>query len=96
VRTLALASQETAKAMRGLVRQNRAQAALVGEAAGSAQKILAGLDAHLRNLSNEAQMMTAAAEEAGRTVSRASTDLSALDGEVQRTLSLPQRPARAA
>ena len=96
VRTLARASHQTAKEMRALVKQSRANAAGAVEEAAASQKILAGLEMHLRNLSNEAEMMAAAAEAGTRALSRMSSSLDATDGEVQRTRRLPQRRRRAA
>ena len=96
VRTLAQSSQRTAKDIRQLVKQSREQSAGGVEEAATLKKILGDLDLHLRNLSNDAEMIAGAVEEGGRALSRASADLDAVDGEVQRTLTLPQRTVRAA
>ena len=96
VRLLAQSSQQTAREIRGLVAQSRSRSADGLIEAETLKRIIADLDEHLRNLSNGNEMIAAAVEAGGRAVSRATTDLNAVDGEVQRTLSLPQRTARAA
>jgi methyl-accepting chemotaxis protein len=96
VRTLALSSQETTKEIRTLVAAARARSAGGVEGALSVQKILTELDANLRNLSTEAEMIAGAVEDGGRALSRAASDLDAVDGQVQRSLALPQRRGRAA
>jgi methyl-accepting chemotaxis protein len=96
VRTLALSSQETTKEIRALVGAARARSEGGVEGALSVQKILTELDANLRNLSTEAEMIAGAVEDGGRALSRAASDLDAVDGQVQRSLALPQRRARAA
>jgi methyl-accepting chemotaxis protein len=96
VRTLAKSSQDTAHQIRALVGEARAQSQDGLAEAEILQKILGDLDGHLRNLSNDTEMISAAVEEGSRGLSRASTDLNAVDGEVQRSLSLPKRGNRAA
>jgi len=96
VRTLAKSSQQTAQEIRALVSEARAQSSDGLAEAEVLQKILGDLEGHLRNLSNDTEMISAAVDEGTRGLSRAATDLDAVDGEVQRTLSLPRRSARAA
>ena len=96
VRSLAQATQKTAREIRVLVGGSRSQTANgVGEAA-TLQKILADLEGNLRNLSNGTEMITAALETGRAELSSATTDLGAVDGEVKRSLALPQRSSRAA
>jgi methyl-accepting chemotaxis protein len=95
VRTLAQASQQAAREVRDLVKRVRTQSASGTEEAASLKIIVGELEANLRNLSTNAGMIATAVEDSGRALARATTDLDAVDGEVQRTLSLPQR-ARAA
>jgi methyl-accepting chemotaxis protein len=96
VRTLAGISQQTTRDIRALVAGARDRSAGgMGEAA-ALQKILAELDANLRNLSNAAEKIAGNVEEGGRALARATSDLDAVDGQVQRSLALPRRNARAA
>jgi len=96
VRGLAQVSQKAVKDIRALVKQSREQSAGGVEETAILKKILADLDLHLRNLSNDAEMIAGAVEEGGEALSRASTDLNAVDGQVQHSLALPQRRGRAA
>jgi methyl-accepting chemotaxis protein len=96
VRTLARSSQQTTTEIRALVAGARDRSAGgVGEA-GQLKKILAALDANLRNLSDAAEKIAADVEAGGRALARATSDLDAVDGQAQRALSLPRRGARAA
>jgi len=96
VRTLAGISQQTTRDIRALVAGARDRSAGgMGEVA-ALQKILAELDANLRNLSNAAEKIAGNVEEGGRALARATSDLDAVDGQVQRSLALPRRNARAA
>jgi methyl-accepting chemotaxis protein len=96
VRMLAQASQQTAKDIRALVGQTRVQADGGAGEAAALKLILGELKANLRNLSTDAAMIGTAVEEGGRALARATTDLDAVDGQVQRTLLMPQRTSRAA
>ena len=96
VRGLAQATQKTAREIRVLVGGSRTQSAAgVGEAT-TLQKILTDLEGNLRNLSNGTEMITAALETGRVELSSATSDLGAVDGEVKRSLALPQRSTRAA
>jgi methyl-accepting chemotaxis protein len=91
VRTLARTSQQTTTEIRALVAGARDRSAGgVGEA-GELKKILAELDANLRNLSDAAEKIAADVEAGGRALARATSDLDAADGEAQHVLSLPRR-----
>jgi methyl-accepting chemotaxis protein len=96
VRTLARTSQQTTTEIRALVAGARDRSAGgVGEAA-QLKKILAGLDANLRNLSDAAEKIAADVEAGGQALTRATSDLDAVDGEARRTLTLPRRGMKAA
>jgi methyl-accepting chemotaxis protein len=96
VRTLAQASQQAAREIRALLGESRVKSASGTAEAAMLKRILAEMDLNLRNLSNETAMIAGAIETGGGALSRATTDLAAVDGEVKRTLTLPQRNARAA
>jgi methyl-accepting chemotaxis protein len=96
VRALARTSQQTTRDIRALVAGARDRSAGgVGETV-QLQKILAELDGNLRNLSSAAEKITGNVDEGGRALARAAVDLDAVDGQVQRSLALPRRHAKAA
>jgi methyl-accepting chemotaxis protein len=96
VRALARTSQQTTTEIRALVAGARDRSAGgVGDAA-QLEKILAELDANLRNLSDAAEKIAADVEAGGRALARATSDLDAVDGEARRALALPRRGMKAA
>jgi methyl-accepting chemotaxis protein len=96
VRALARASQQTTHDIRVLVAGARDRSAGGMGEAELLQKILADLEANLRNLSNEAEKIAGGVEEGGRALVRAASDLDAVDGQVQRSLALPRRGGKVA
>lgn len=93
VRTLAQATQRTAKDIRSLVTHSRGQAdAGVGEV-GSLEKILAGLDGHLRNLRNETDMIGAVLDEGSGALAQLEGQVAGVGAEAHKALKLPARAA---
>jgi methyl-accepting chemotaxis protein len=96
VRTLARTSQQTTRDIRTLLAGARDRSAGGVLETGHLRKILAELDGNLRNLSTAAEKIAGNVEEGGRALARAASDLDAVDGQVQRSLALPRRHAKAA
>ena len=95
VRTLAQAGQQAARDVRGLMTEVRSKSASGAGEVAALKMIVDDLQVNLRNLSTDAEMIGAAVEHGSRALAGATTGLEAVDGEVRRTLTLPQR-ARAA
>ncbi|MDB5560610.1 MAG: hypothetical protein JWN11_28 [Hyphomicrobiales bacterium] len=94
VRTLAQATSRTAKDIRALVGQSLAQSGIGVSEADGLSKILAGLEAHLRNLSNESDMIAGALDEGDGALGQIGVQVSAVDEEAKRALLLPARTKR--
>lgn len=91
VRMLAQSSQKTARDIRTLVLTSRTQSAAGLDEAGALKDILAGLDGHLENLSNETDMIAGALDEGSGAISRLDTHVTSLEVEASRALTLPAR-----
>ena len=70
VRMLAQMTNRSAKDIRAVVSRGRAQTGTGVDEAQSLQKMIAELDDHLRNLSNEADTIVATLDEGGETLKR--------------------------
>jgi methyl-accepting chemotaxis protein len=70
VRMLAQMTNKSAKDIRAVVNRGRAQTATGVNEAQSLQKMIAEVDAHLRNLSTEADTIVATLDESGETLKR--------------------------
>jgi methyl-accepting chemotaxis protein len=93
VRTLAQSTQKTAKEIRALVVHSRGQADAGAGEAGSLEKILSGLDAHLRNLRNETDMIGTVLDEGSGALAQLEGQVSGVGAEASRALKLPARAA---
>jgi methyl-accepting chemotaxis protein len=91
VRQLAQSSQKTARDIRTLVETNRTQSSAGIEQAGELKNILDGLSLHLENLSNETDMIAGALDEGSGAISRLDTQVTSLEDEASRALTLPAR-----
>lgn len=93
VRSLAQSTQKTAKDIRALVVHSRGQADMGAGEAGSLEKILSGLDAHLRNLRNETDMIGAVLDEGSGALAQLEGQVSDVGAEAHKALKLPARAA---
>lgn len=95
VRQLAQLTNRSARDIRGVVKRGRAQSETGVTEARALQNMIAGLDLHLRNLSNETDMVAATLDE-GNVALRRLTGRMASFGEAEETsLAPPARRARA-
>jgi methyl-accepting chemotaxis protein len=93
VRQLAQLTNRSARDIRGVVKRGRAQSETGVNEARALQNMIAGLDLHLRNLSNETDMVAATLDE-GDVALRRLTGRMASFGEAEETVLVP--PARRA
>jgi methyl-accepting chemotaxis protein len=93
VRQLAQLTNRSARDIRGVVKRGREQSESGVNEAQALQKMIAGLDLHLRNLSNETDMVAATLDE-GDAALRRLTGRMASFGEAEETSAVP--PARRA
>lgn len=91
VRTLAQSTQKTAKEIRALVVQSRTQSGAGAGEAGALEKILGGLEAHLRNLSNENDMIAAVLDEGSGALQKLEGQVAGVGEEAFKALKLPAR-----
>ncbi|HEY0920524.1 methyl-accepting chemotaxis protein [Devosia sp.] len=91
VRTLAQSTQKTAREIRVLAGNNRAQAEDGLGEVGKVKEILGGLSAHLENLSNATGMIDGALEEGSGALARLDGHVGELGDEAARALLLPRR-----
>jgi len=91
VRMLAQSTQKTARDIRGLVGTSRGQAGAGVAEAEALRNILGGLAGHLENLSNETDMIAGALDEGSGAISRLGTQITSLEDEASRALTLPAR-----
>ena len=91
VRTLAQSTQKTAREIRVLAGNNRAQAEDGLSAAGRLKEMLGGLSGHLDNLSNETGMIGGALDEGSGAIARLQGHVGELGDEAARALLLPRR-----
>jgi methyl-accepting chemotaxis protein len=96
VRTLAQTTTRTARDIRLLVGHSRAQAGIGLSEAGDLEKIIAGLEANLRNLSNESHMIAGALDEGSGALGQIDAQVGAVSEEAKRALLLPARKQRPA
>lgn len=88
---LAQSTQKTARDIRGLVGTSRGQAGAGVAEAEALRNILGGLAGHLENLSNETDMIAGALDEGSGAISRLGTQITSLEDEASRALTLPAR-----
>ena len=93
VRQLAQLTNRSARDIRGVVKRGRAQSETGVNEAQALQKMIAGLELHLRNLSNETDMVAATLDEGGVALKRLTGRMASF-GEAEETSSVP--PARRA
>lgn len=91
VRMLAQSTQKTARDIRSLVGTSRGQAGAGVAEAEALRNILGGLAGHLENLSNETDMIAGALDEGSGAISRLGTQITSLEDEASRALTLPAR-----
>jgi len=94
VRMLAQSSQKTARDIRTLVGTSLTQSGAGVAETESLKNILAGLSGHLENLSNETDMIAGALDEGSGAISRLDTQVTSLEDEASRALTLPARRQR--
>ncbi len=91
VRTLAQLSQKTAREIRSLVGTSKGQSENGVAEAEALKNILFGLTVHLENLSNETDMIAGALDEGSGAISRLDTQVTSLEGQAERAMTLPAR-----
>jgi len=91
VRTLAQATQQAAREIRGMVGNNRDRAGQSAAYTEELRKILAGLTAHLENLSNETDMIAGALDEGSGAIERLDSNVNAVGTVAAKALQLPAR-----
>jgi methyl-accepting chemotaxis protein len=91
VRMLAQSSQKTARDIRVLVGTSRNQSGAGLAEAQTLKNILSGLTGHLENLSNETDMIAGALEEGSGAISRLDAQITSIEGETSKALTLPAR-----
>jgi methyl-accepting chemotaxis protein len=96
VRTLAQTTSRTAKDIRTLVGHSRSQSEIGVSESDGLTKILVGLETHLRNLSNESDMIAGALEEGDGALGQVDVQVNAVGEEARRALQLPARTKRPA
>jgi methyl-accepting chemotaxis protein len=95
VRQLAQLTNRSARDIRGVVKRGRAQSETGVNEAQALQKMIAGLDLHLRNLSNETDMVAATLDEGGVALKRLTGRMASFGEAEQANLAPPARRARA-
>ncbi len=91
VRTLAQATQKAAKEIRAMVGSSRARSQQSAAETEQLEKILAGLGAHLENLSNETDMIAGALDEGSGAIARLDSNVNAVGTVAAKALQLPAR-----
>src|SRR5690606_28903479 len=93
VRVLAQAAQRAVKDIRVVVGGSREQSGASISEAGAIRDILAGLNRHLENLSNETDMIAGALDVGSGAVTRLDGHVEAVGKEAAKALLLPKRKA---
>lgn len=91
VRSLAQGATRTAREIRGLVAGSRSHAGTGLEAVAELTKLLASLDGHLRNLSENSATIGAAIEAGGAAIQRVEASTAAIGAAATEALRLPAR-----
>ncbi len=95
VRQLAQLTNRSARDIRGVVKRGRAQSETGVTEAQALQKMIAGLDLHLRNLSNETDMVAATLDEGDAALKRLTGQMASFGAAGETSSAPPARRARA-
>ncbi|KRA44787.1 methyl-accepting chemotaxis protein [Devosia sp. Root635] len=95
VRQLAQLTSRSARDIRGVVKRGRAQSETGVNEAQGLQKMIAGLDAHLRNLSNETDTIVTTLDEGDAALKRLTGRMASFGEMAEPGLAPPARRARA-
>lgn len=95
VRQLAQMTNRSAKEIRAVVKRGRAQSETGVVVSQSLQKMIAGLDSHLRNLSNETDTIALTLDEGGAALRRLTERMASFGETAERSASPVLRRARA-